>query len=370
MALTKRIHRIPCFFASLLICLLIISFASDARAQFPFDVVVTVGDTTAYPNETNTVISVYLDNYNDSLAGFKLWIQLDRPDLIKFQTNSGTAIDTTYWICNSDSMGTCIDSTLSTPIGNWDFIHIDTNTIEIGNHDVSGTLIEDWEFVDSRSLSGLGFDIAISAFANMPQPPETPGIPPQQGGLLVKVLADVFDVPDEQLERTVNLIIQHDFIDNINFSRSDGSSIGILYEPFVDTTCWVCLSWCGPECCNLKKISTPPGNDYANCDSIFIQPDSSAYLDTTRVIPNDGSLTVLVPTWLCGDVNGSMGNQADISDLTYMVDFLFAGGPAPDPIESGDVNCSGGGTPCDISDLTYFVDYLFGGGPAPCELCK
>ncbi|MDF1544042.1 MAG: hypothetical protein P1R58_02935 [bacterium] len=371
MALTERFPRVPILVATLLICLISLSAAPDAQAQFPFDIVLTVGDTTAIPNEVNTVISVYLDNFNDTLAGFKVWIQLDRPDLIKFQTSSGTATDTTYWICNADSMGVCLDSTLTTPIGAWDFFHITTTVIEIGNHDVSGTLIENWEFVDSRSLSGLGFDIAVSAFANMPAPPETPGIPPQQGGLLVKVLADVFDVPDEQLERTVNLIVQHDFIDNINFSRPDGSSIGILYEPYMDTTCWVCMAWCGQECCDLQKQSLPPGGDYANCDSLAIRPDSSAYLDTSRVILNDGSLTVLVPDpYICGDVNCDGGHLADISDLTYMVEFLFGGGPAPcDPIERGDLNCSGGGTPVDISDLTYMVDYLFGGGPAPCEVC-
>ena len=61
-----------------------------------------------------------------------------------------------------------------------------------------------------------------------------------------------------------------------------------------------------------------------------------------------------------GDVNHSGG--IDVSDLTYIVDYLFAGGAAPPCDIEGDVNGSGG---IDVSDLTFIVDYLFAGGAAP-----
>ena len=62
-----------------------------------------------------------------------------------------------------------------------------------------------------------------------------------------------------------------------------------------------------------------------------------------------------------GDNNFSGG--VDISDLTYMVDYLFVGGGAPLPIaEAGDLDCS---LDVKISDLTSFVEYLFNGGPYP-----
>ncbi|MFC1525041.1 dockerin type I domain-containing protein [Planctomycetota bacterium] len=59
-----------------------------------------------------------------------------------------------------------------------------------------------------------------------------------------------------------------------------------------------------------------------------------------------------------GDVNGD--GVLDISDLTYLVDYMFGGGPEP----IGDADMQNDGA-WDISDLTYFVDYMFGGGPAP-----
>ncbi len=64
--------------------------------------------------------------------------------------------------------------------------------------------------------------------------------------------------------------------------------------------------------------------------------------------------------YLCGDAN-SDGN-VNYTDLTYLANFLFGGGPAPMPYMSGDVN---GDCTLSISDLTYFANYLFAGGPAP-----
>ncbi|MEW6051569.1 MAG: C1 family peptidase [Candidatus Zixiibacteriota bacterium] len=62
-----------------------------------------------------------------------------------------------------------------------------------------------------------------------------------------------------------------------------------------------------------------------------------------------------------GDVDGnSIG--PDISDLSYLVDFLFMGGPQPPSAPSANVDGQG---QVDISDLTYLAEYLFMGGPAP-----
>jgi hypothetical protein len=66
-----------------------------------------------------------------------------------------------------------------------------------------------------------------------------------------------------------------------------------------------------------------------------------------------------------GDMNFD-GTDANILDLTFIVDRLFRGGPIPACIEESDVNsdCA----PSNILDLTFLVDRLFRGGaaPAPC----
>ena len=71
-----------------------------------------------------------------------------------------------------------------------------------------------------------------------------------------------------------------------------------------------------------------------------------------------------------GNVDGDVGDNIDISDLVYLVDYMFTGGPAPTCWEEANVDGSGDGPPdgsedIDISDLVYLVDYMFNGGPAP-----
>ena len=60
------------------------------------------------------------------------------------------------------------------------------------------------------------------------------------------------------------------------------------------------------------------------------------------------------------------GEPIDIADLTFIVAYLFTGGPAPPCPEAGNVDAlTGPYDPVDVSDLTYLIAYLFTGGPAP-----
>ncbi len=81
------------------------------------------------------------------------------------------------------------------------------------------------------------------------------------------------------------------------------------------------------------------------------------------------SLTVTgVQQYICGDINDN-GTGPDVEDLTYMVDYLFRGGPEPPIIDAANVDgVTGPSGPVDITDLSYLVDYLFRDGPDPvCE---
>jgi hypothetical protein len=66
--------------------------------------------------------------------------------------------------------------------------------------------------------------------------------------------------------------------------------------------------------------------------------------------------------FLCGDINGD--DKINLLDPVYLTDYLFRSGPAPDPIERGNVNCSG--VLPDLADLVYIVSYIFNLGPEPC----
>ena len=63
-----------------------------------------------------------------------------------------------------------------------------------------------------------------------------------------------------------------------------------------------------------------------------------------------------------GNVNHDPAGQIDISDLVYLVDYMFTGGPAAPNFDEANVD---GFVGIDISDLVFLVDYMFTGGPEP-----
>ena len=65
---------------------------------------------------------------------------------------------------------------------------------------------------------------------------------------------------------------------------------------------------------------------------------------------------------LHGDADGD--GVVDISDVVYLIHYLFVKGPEPIPMEAGDVNCNG---VVNIADVIYLLNYVFIGGPPPCD---
>jgi hypothetical protein len=59
-----------------------------------------------------------------------------------------------------------------------------------------------------------------------------------------------------------------------------------------------------------------------------------------------------------GDWNGD--GTVDVADVFFLINYLFAGGPAPDC--AGDINGDG---VLDVADVFYLINYLFAGGPPP-----
>jgi hypothetical protein len=64
--------------------------------------------------------------------------------------------------------------------------------------------------------------------------------------------------------------------------------------------------------------------------------------------------------FICGDASGN--SFVNIQDVTFTINFLYKGGPAPVPMISADVNNSGN---VNISDVSYLVNFLYKGGSAP-----
>ncbi len=121
--------------------------------------------------------------------------------------------------------------------------------------------------------------------------------------------------------------------------------------------------------------STFPGGSTASYPSLpnnpLVLPDPLTEGVETywRVTATDGagnsstsgffSLTYI--NYVCGDVDNS-GGIPNISDLTYLVAYLFQDGTAPPVMPAANVDGAG---EVNVADVTYLVAYLFQGGPPP-----
>jgi len=70
------------------------------------------------------------------------------------------------------------------------------------------------------------------------------------------------------------------------------------------------------------------------------------------------------PDYPCGDANTD--EQVDLRDAVILINYIFVGGPAPEPLSQGDVDCS---RRINIADVVRLIIYIFCGGPAPCTEC-
>ncbi len=65
---------------------------------------------------------------------------------------------------------------------------------------------------------------------------------------------------------------------------------------------------------------------------------------------------------ICGDANRD--GFIDIDDVVFLIQYIFAGGPAPNPYWVGDASMDDF---IDIDDVVWLIMYIFAEGPEPCS---
>ncbi len=108
-------------------------------------------------------------------------------------------------------------------------------------------------------------------------------------------------------------------------------------------------------------------------ESRFVPPDPIQADTTTywRVVSRDlagnystsETFSLRYITFFCGDANNDGSESPNILDLTFLVDYIFRGGPLPEILAAADLDGSGGNP--NIIDLTTLVDFIFRGGAQP-----
>ncbi|MFH1686655.1 MAG: FG-GAP-like repeat-containing protein [bacterium] len=66
-----------------------------------------------------------------------------------------------------------------------------------------------------------------------------------------------------------------------------------------------------------------------------------------------------------GNIDADPGDEINIADLVYLVNYMFNGGPVPACWDEVDIDGNGAGP--DIADLVYLVNYMFNSGPLPAD---
>ena len=131
----------------------------------------------------------------------------------------------------------------------------------------------------------------------------------------------------------------------------DGNTSGWLGPYSNDSACVASHSWDSAGDYNVRVYCRDP---------FWYESDWSESLPVTvACCQNRGNVDGIVGT----------GGAIDVSDLTYLVAYLFQQGPLPPCDEEGNVDGIVGTTPIDVSDLTFLVAYLFQSGatPPPCN---
>lgn len=114
--------------------------------------------------------------------------------------------------------------------------------------------------------------------------------------------------------------------------------------------------WLGTD---ESETKVPSGNYRAEVKAV------SGYQDIDTGEPVN---SVTGDVWICNvhpdDIMGDVDSdgQVGLADVTYLINYLFSGGPPPEPRWKGDVDASCG---VGLSDITYLIGYFFKGGPAP-----
>jgi PKD repeat protein len=129
----------------------------------------------------------------------------------------------------------------------------------------------------------------------------------------------------------------------------------------------------GPPTLSVEGTPEVPWNavfvDSANGHGSFVFDADPSQADSSyevRFIASDGALAdtatvqLSVIAFIRGDCDGN--TLVNISDIVYLIAYIFGGGPAPNPYEAGDADSNG---TVNISDAAFLVAYIFGGGPPP-----
>ena len=115
----------------------------------------------------------------------------------------------------------------------------------------------------------------------------------------------------------------------------------------------------------LIQVVAEPGDSGAYDLGIRIDGSNIMNLATNHPSPSPDEADTFsynAPWYMRGDANGDW--VVSVTDVVYLINYLFIGGPGPEVWQTGDANCD---ETINVSDVVYLINYLFISGPPPCN---
>lgn len=177
------------------------------------------------------------------------------------------------------------------------------------------------------------------------------------------IFIDSFSFVDGRLENytlkgadqlTSSSITIYSYVLDENLITSGEGLMGYLFFSFIPNI--------SPQVVTIDTMTLAVG------DRVFATTFSDATANAFTPYFDEGYLDIRSNTCCLGDrgnIDGSPNDQVDISDLLFMVDYMFRDDTEPPCLAEANVNGSID-EQVDISDLLFLVDYMFiPGSPAP-----
>jgi parallel beta-helix repeat protein len=118
----------------------------------------------------------------------------------------------------------------------------------------------------------------------------------------------------------------------------------------------------------IPEIDTPhdfyPLMTYPDADGDGVNDsvdNCPAIVNPDQADGNGNGVGDLREAFIYGDANGD--DAINVADAVFLINFVFRGGQAPDPLESGDANCD---ADANVADAVHLINFIFKGGLAPC----
>jgi len=265
-----------------LISILAVALTPQVSRAQDTTIFVSIRDTFAYPGQ-EIHLPVMITNLRDSIDGYQIQYQADRPNMIFFSDT--VAVESLIICANPPActvMDTIIDTVSQTPV------------------DAQGALISTWEWVSGRNL-GMPTLVRVTAIADMTGDNKPHGIPPStMDATLVSLVALVCCPPDLFGGGLVQLLPT-----TLSFDFSDPR--GQLITPV------------SKRGATIRILAPVPGDlDYSG---------SADVMDVIGMIECAFQNKCPACTAIRTDFN--CDQVPDVMDVIFLIEYVFQGGPAP-----------------------------------------